>query len=286
MINNSTAKRTMREYESINEMLQASRTPSEANKALWEEVETAEKSNPMKWYGIDGAQAKVRELISLGWSAGASKLETRRDSVQGENIPAPVSMKRRRKWADMGDTLDITRTYAGQTDAWQKCERMPSNSRRYVEIMINLSISGATDGEVIFWRGAATLILADMMTNAGYAVKITGAVANERMYAEHMGRKSIDLFTVKDYAAPLDIESLASVVCLSGFFRLAWFQLACTHEDKINDTFGSVQKITDILKDIEPHQLADVDSISDKYDAKRWIEESIKKIQQGELKAA
>jgi hypothetical protein len=277
-------KSIIRTYDSINEVLELSRTPTEINKQVWQNTEEKNASNPSAWYGIPQHQEKVRELISLGWTDGAQKLEKRRDNVQGENLPEPVSMKRRRKWSDSGDVLDITRTYAGSMEAWQKCERMPTNTRRYVEILCNLSINSEIRAETIFYRGAAALILADMMTNAGYAVKIAATVAVGNMFTQHR-KIALDIMTVKDYSAPLDIQSLASVLCLAGFFRLAWFQLATTHIDAIDSSLGSARRIEDVI-DLEPHQVANIDSVNDQETARQWIQDSIAKIQTAELMAA
>lgn len=275
----------IRNYDSVQETIELAKQPSQANKHIWRNTEQSPSNDKYQWVGVSGGINKIRELISLGWEDGASKLERRAENLKGENAPAPINMRRRRKWGEQGDTLDITRTYAGITEAWQRCERVSTNSTRYIEIICNLSINSQINADVIFWRGAAALILADLMTGAGYNVKITGCVSATNMF-KVKDMFCVDFFTVKDYQQPLDINSLASVVCMAGFFRTVWFQLATTHEEAIEESLGRSITLERAYGKLDAHQIGGVEGIRDELGAKQWVEESIKHIQGQELLAA
>lgn len=275
-------KAIIRHFDSVGDALEYSRTPSEANRDSWQEFETRKMGK--EWYGTEGEQAKVRELINIGWTEGAAKLEKQSGAIQADNPPKPVNIRRRRSWADQGDSLDIARVYAGSSEAWQRCIKTPANTNRYIEVLVDLCISYGTQESVIFWRGAAALVLSDLMQAAGYAVKITAGVNVSKLF-EGSRKKSVDTFTVKDYQQPLDIVSLSSVVCLAGFFRLVWFQLATTHKDRVTSGLGHVEKLESGIK-LEPHQIGDLSSVNDARSAKVWIQAAIDKIQNGQQQDA
>ena len=256
------------------------------NRAMWQGfMSEGSGDGSARWYGVDGGVKKVRQIIREGWGDGRAKLVKMSDEVLALNPPQPVSIRRRRVWGDQGDSVDMGRIYSGQFDqAWQRTSRVTSNSTRYVEILANPAVNCGTDAEVIFWRGAAALVLADMIQGAGYAVSITAIFASHNLFQESP-HDCLDLVTVKGYADPLDMDNLASVLCLGGWFRDVWFRMATSHDRPIWSSLGSSRAITDALE-LAPNQIGNLDDVTDLASARAWIRRQIERLQGAELKEA
>lgn len=81
--------------------------------------------------------------------------------------------------------------------------------------------SCAQRSEQFFYRGAAVAKLCDMLTEAGYNCEIVAACVAEQVTDGVDYSHSI---TLKPANAPLDLASLASVLCQQGFVRYYMFR--------------------------------------------------------------
>jgi hypothetical protein len=232
----------IRRLDSVSEALEAAKHPAkrEENQRMWHALENGAFANdPMAWYGINGDLKQVRRLITEGWEEGSSKVLLLAEQAAAFNPPKPASIRRRRVFSDSGDSIDMGRVWAGQIDrAWTRCSRAVVATTKYIEIVVNIAVNCNIAAEVVFWRGAAALTLADMLVGAGYAVRITGANAVTEAWVTGKTRNSLQLITVKDYQNPLDISNLASVVCLGGFLRSVLYQEMTTFDADTERNLG------------------------------------------------
>ena len=178
------------------------------------------------WYGIEGGYQAVEATIRHGWPEGVQRME---DALSGfEAPPQPTSVRRRMSRADMGDAVDMGRIWRGElATAWSRCAPRDSRAIRRITIACPIWDNCHVDAKRLFWRGAAALTLADLLTAVGYAVEIVATA-----YSKHAYENGADFscrVTVKAFTEPLDKQSLASTVCLSGFFRHVLF-LACINQ--------------------------------------------------------
>lgn len=277
-----------REYPSlVDAYAQARLEPTNShNRSLWKEYQSREKhENGKNWYGVN-TLTEVKKALAEGWEEGTTKLKKISDDVTALNPPKPISTRRRRSWADAGDTLDITRTYAGDLNAWQRCTRAQANTTRYFDLIINLGIPYHIKAETLLYRGASALVLSDLLVRAGYSVKIKAGYACRGLISG-TSELCADMVTVKDYQDPLDINSLASIVCLAGFFRYVLFSLATQREQTVCGSLGSTVRINDVMEqagNTPPASITDFDKVGSLQSAMDFVREKVQALQGNDLK--
>jgi len=170
------------------------------------------------WLGVPSVDA-LRKVLTKGWQAGAERI----DKIPLGELPEPTSIRRRRVRADQGDELDMQAVYRGDLSrAWSRTKRQSRASVRSVSIVIDLAGNSNVTSEQLFWRGASGLRLADELTKAGYSVAIYGAAGAADVSVE--GYENVAQFVeIKAEDSPLDMDRLAALTGLSGFFRTSLF---------------------------------------------------------------
>lgn len=184
-----------------------------------------------KWLaGSAGNVAGVTRRLRDGWPEGAAKIT---ELSTGPLVP-PRSTRRVRRWADNGDTVEMSRVWAGRVDvAWQRCHRDQRNAPAVVRIVPMISGSCLLEESQFFYRGAAVARLADALTEAGYNVEIIAACVAQRFgdRGQPTQKDYCHTLTLKGATAPLDLSNLAAVLCQPGFIRWYLFKsfAACEH---------------------------------------------------------
>jgi hypothetical protein len=189
----------------------------DSNKASTEEY--WKRTSDRDWLGVSTV-AELRSVLTKGYPDGVAKLER----ITVGDLPAPQDIRRRRVRSDQGDELDMQAVYRGDISrAWTRTRRQSRNSVRSVSIVIDLCGSARTTSDELFWRGAAGLRLAAELTNAGYSVAVYGGAGCDSYTAEGNAEKLAQFVEIKAEDAPMDMDRLASLTCLAGFFRTSLF---------------------------------------------------------------
>lgn len=180
------------------------------------------------WYGADCHTGHdVKKTMNDGWPDGRQRMNDLRAQIGVIDL-APVDRRRRLTRGPSGDTLDMNLVYSGRFDiAWRAPRRRTTAGPQKVEICANMICSGMEHADVLFWRGAAAAVLADMLESAGYMVRL---VVNFGGQAESL--KTSCRITVKEHGVPFDITSTSAVI-LPGFFRAlghAWIANHAPHK--------------------------------------------------------
>lgn len=224
------------------------------------------------WYGANcNSGREVLTRMREGWKEGRDRLNELRSKL-GTIEVAPVDMRRRPIRMDRGDNLDMQAVYAGRFDiCWRTARRQSTNGPQRVDIVANMICSGAEHFDVLFWRGAAAAVLADILETAGYMVRM---VVNFGGNAED--KKCSCRITVKDHGAPFDVTSTSAVI-LPGFFRAlghAWIANHCPHKRQM----GGISVGQGIVDDGE---LLVTHKVRDHGTALAFVNEQIAKINSG-----
>lgn len=262
-------------YESISDFLDAMRAGcrNPANESLWRDWGYDESRG--NWYGAGcdtGAdvQAKMRD----GWPDGRDRMNDLRDKI-GDIALAPQDRRRRLVRGASGDTLDIHSVYNGRLDvAWRSPRRITTSGPQKIELVANMLCSGGAHSDVLFYRGAAAAILADLLETAGYMVRLVvifgGAVAG--MEGEQVSCR----ITVKEHGVPFDVTSTSATI-MPGFFRAlghAWIAAHCV--GPMSPSGISVRQ-----GNVEPGEILLSHGIHDHGTALAFIEATIIKINAG-----
>lgn len=175
------------------------------------------------WQGTDAdrlpsegnAADTVKRLIKSGWERGVRLMSKVQSKV---DVPQPVNIRRRGRWTDAGDEVEMQRVYAGNLEhAWRRTMRTSGRGPARVRILVDSIACAGVDAERMRWRGVAALVLADALTGAGYSVQIESVMVGGGCGGRYLGS-----VIVKDYQSPLDLSALAATTVMPAFFRALW----------------------------------------------------------------
>jgi hypothetical protein len=220
-------------YDSIADFVEAMRaTPNNPINTQLHQNWGFTEFNP-SFYGADCATGNdVQKKMADGWDKGRDRLNDFRSKLTDIELP-PTDRRRKPRRGDHGDVLDIHAVYAGRLDtAWTRAVRTSTFGPQRVEIVANMLCSGAAHADVLFWRGAAAVALADLLETAGYMVRLVVIFGGKTMPYNGNGEKVSCRVTVKDHGNPLDVTSTSAVI-MPGFFRAlghAWIAGHCIRE--------------------------------------------------------
>lgn len=247
-----------------------------------------ERESNHSWLGVSTV-AELRSVLTKGYPAGVKKLE---QLTVGE-LPAPQDIRRRRVRSDQGDELDMQAVYRGDLSrAWSRTKRQSRNSVRSVSIVIDLAGNSGVTSDQLFWRGAAGLRLADELTTAGYSVAVYGAAG--AAHINETGEHGVAQFVeIKAEDAPMDMDRLASLTCLAGFFRTSFFTGILWAADKSGAVACSALGQSDnslIAKGMVqlpiPQEAIIQPPVKTKAEAEAWLKSVLEQIANPDLKAA
>jgi hypothetical protein len=229
------------------------------------------------WFGAGCATGKdVLTLVRHGWADGQKRVA---ELLEKTSAATAIPMDRRRRLArmDQGDSLDIHAVYRGQLDkAWSRAVRRVTRGPQRVSLLANMLCSGHESSEILAWRGASAVAIADRLQAAGYQVRIVVGFGGNCSGARVSCR-----ITVKDHGGPLDEATAAAVTC-PGFFRAlghAW--TAAHHPKHISSPGMSVAQC-----DIEADEIVLSHEIRDESSALASIDSVIGRVNDGPALAA
>lgn len=228
----------------------------------------------LEWYGIKGSSNGVKKAIQYGWTDGVNRMLRNMETITGD-LKA-TSIRRVLHRGSSGDELDIHRVYSGSLgDAWTSRKRARRTAPQVIQIACNIGISYGQEPDELFWRGAAVLKLADLLTEAGYAVELVAFTSSD--LANEAG-DGLDLCTtVKQSDAPLDLNSMAATFCLAGFPRMAMLsKMVEVQAGKVADGYGRpADRVPEHCEDaiLCPRK------ITSKVKAVEWLQDQIHKLE-------
>lgn len=188
-------------------------------------------SNRKDWLGVDSV-TEVRNIIEHGgWEEGAKAMQDLADYI---DVPPPVAIRRTRIRDRMGDTLDIHSVLSGNLEkAWERPVRRGGLGRQNIILVASMQGLGGLHARTYLWRGAACLVLSDLLSTAGYNVEIWGEYRCDfRGRHPKLQNPLVHRIKLKDGRVPVDVSSLASTVCLAGFKRVLGFSAMQRHLDE------------------------------------------------------
>lgn len=268
-------------YDSIQDITSI-KTPylNENNKKKWASYANSYKDIKSTWLSPNGStNVEIEQFCKTGWQDGSDKALKLIDTI---SLPIVESVKRKRVRSDRGDELDIHQVYRGELNkAWKRTKRLSKKAPKRFTLVARIGANCNTDSDELFWRGVSTLALATVLTKAGHSVEIIGYIQNNGCYGNKANSSRLDIVTVKNFQNPLDVDALANVLCLSGFFRHFMFRAWLTSERTVVGSYGQAKyekldfrsgntKATQI--DIQSHKLRNKETVE------RFIKDTIQSI--------
>jgi hypothetical protein len=177
-----------------------------------------------------GGWDEVIKAANSPWDEGIQTVQGMLDELRGEadKLPRPTDRRRRRAFSeDHGDEVDYDRLRTGQP-YWSLTQRQRCEGPQRVALVTDVTTSAFVSAHKILWRGVASLVLADLLEQAGYRVGLWSAHHCNPSYND--GHGSFFGTLLKDYQQPLDVAALVNAV--SGwFYRTVQFQAYYTRPE-------------------------------------------------------
>ncbi len=227
------------------------------------------------WYGAECDTGKdVVKKLHDGWPEGQKKLEALTAQLIEVQVH-PKDRRRRRVRRDFGDSVDIHAIYRGNLDtAWEIAKRQEGCGPQHVDIFANMLCAGGDQADVLFWRGAAAIVLAEKLEAAGYMVRIVVGFGGKNGNYD----KTSCRITVKAHDKPLDITSTASVI-MPGFFRAIGHCWLASHARAPLDGYG----ISVDQGKIEEGELVLSHDVKNEGSARKWLERTVTDFNDGAM---
>jgi hypothetical protein len=287
-------KRTTYDAGSHKELYVSEQTVSELAKAYSEapsyvnarHIHVGEVHHEPSFYGGLTHHSQAIELVEKGWAKGAERLQALKRKL-AINLPAPVSRKRKQVWKDDGDSLDVDRALAAQWDtAYRTTEKRQVVGPGIIEIGAQWGGSAARSADQLFWQGAALLVLADLLEEAGYSVRMWGAILGQD--SAYSGKTQVHKVIVKDAGETLRVDAIAGVLCHAGVYRTLGFRTHLTTSFYVGEGLGAVLRWSDVRETLKKHGEwpdnvlildEDIKAVYSEDDAVRAIKAAIKKLE-------
>jgi hypothetical protein len=236
-------------FDSVTEMIDAADRAFQAGRRQRTDTELRKDAEWVgrRFDGWDDVKAKVGAYWAEGLDIVQEMLFELRDSCGSAR---PKSRKRRARWsADDGDEVDLDRLRSGQ-EPWRRMAREQMTAPQNLVLVFNLSTSASRDAADVLWRGAAAIILSDLLETAGFRVELWACnyVKNGYTIPKENAFQAVKL---KASESPVDIASLTNGIA-GWFFRTVVFQSYHVPPDATpNSSLGTPQRITEELEQVK-----------------------------------
>ena len=191
------------------------------------------------WYGIpSGETSDVVTALLDGYEPGRALVEELAAQLPADIAP-PVAVRRRRRWADSGDSVEMQRVWGGALDrAWQRTAPTQVHAPRVVRLMVSVSANWQTPASEMAWRGVAALALTHILSAKGYAVEINATMPAREAYPNSKIEDLCVEVLLKQAQKPLDMLTLCGALTVPGFFRHVGFLVYAHGRCKLAANFG------------------------------------------------
>lgn len=157
---------------------------------------------------------EVKRAVESAWPDGLAALERMRNQLHDAHLPKPQNLRRQARWSeDTGDEICLDRLRK-QLPYWRTTHRDHRPGPLSVTILTHTSASWSQSPESILWRGAASIILTELLEEAGYRVELWATEAKRAYTSEE--DDSCMAVCLKRTTDTLDVSTVVNAV--SGWF--------------------------------------------------------------------
>jgi len=164
---------------------------------------------------------ECKSLANQDWPAGEMILDNITRKLACLDLPKPVTRRRKARFDENdGDEVDHDRLRNGDA-YWRRVQRANATGIQTISLFAAVSGSAALSSEDLMWRGAAMVVLADMLEQAGYRCEMYAVRCNENAFRN--GDGILQTVRLKRADQPLDKSTLVNAIA-GWFYRTIWFQ--------------------------------------------------------------
>jgi hypothetical protein len=182
-----------------------------------------------------------------------------------------LSCKRKRRFTDDGDEIDIDRFLANSDTPWVVTKR--KSKSRNIKIAINFGLSCGNNEQSFAKIVSAGAFLSDLLTKMGYSVEVWGVDASG-----YRGSLKLDevctAIKIKDSGQKLDVQRVLSIG-LTGLFRNLIFGIL-EKKWKSDSTLGyQVQMCDEVRKELGFNYVVEQEIVKDEQKTLDFFEKAI-----------
>ena len=192
-----------------------------------------------------GGVASITEAQDIferqGWQTGADRARAEIPSLSlGNFAPEAVAMKRRRTFADAGDTLRVEAALSGTWDQAYET-RTKKTTRQPVTLSVGCAFGGPGEitHEEMFWTGLQMAALCDLLEGAGWRIELRALKANT---FGTTGKIHAQDWTVKQADQPLRLDTTLALFGHAGVYRSHGWAALSASSYKTPGNGGHVQR--------------------------------------------
>jgi hypothetical protein len=278
-------------FDSLAEPLEHARSGTwaiEWNKQATQLHATDDNGMGQDWYGAPD-RATMDKRLAEGWPEGSERLL----KIATRDIN-PTSIRRRRERADQGSEIDMQAVWRGDLSrAWTRTRRRTTGQARSITIVIDMGAHCGIKADALFWRGASALRLCQALTDAGYTVAIYGGCVGSGADTDRTV-DAVPMVEIKAEDQPLDLDKLAALTAMPGYFRTSLFsgivylcdrngKEACTGLGRPKPALFA--EAVALIPHIPQHAIIQ-DPVLDAKSSEQWIDKVMAQIEGGQLKQA
>lgn len=186
-----------------------------------------------KWYGGLQTIDQAKKLVAQGWVDGVRRIRMLGRQLLNE-IPPAKSMRRRQAWLEEGDSLDVDKVFASSDKPYRGTFKREATGPRDVSLVGIIGGSARRGADELFWQGACAAVLSDLLEDAGYSVRLSGADC----VGGSFGGCFVNETVLKDYSEPLRLDTVAAVLAHAGIYRTFGFRNICQQPVKVDSSLG------------------------------------------------
>lgn len=194
----------------------------EHNRARWhrnvEDLANADGDYRRESFGGLSSITEAKEIFERqGWQDGADRARAEIPSLNlGDFALEAVAMKRRRAFADAGDTLRVESALAGN---WDKAYEVRAKKVTRQPVTLSVGCAFGGPGEIshdeMFWNGLQMAALCDLLERAGWRIELRALKAN----SFDAGNVHAQDWTVKHADQPLRLDTTLALFGHAGVYR-------------------------------------------------------------------
>jgi hypothetical protein len=203
------------------------------------------------YWGEVADNATLAKLLEAGWPDGTDKVAAMVERI-ADLIPVPMAPRRRLKWMDQGNEIDMTKVYGGMLDrAWRNAPPQRARASRVISVDADVGQNCHIGADALVWSGVAAVALTDALEQAGYRVELYSSSAMRSNTPQ--GGAALTRMVAKRAMEPLNLPLAAALVALPATFR--WYHIMSwlAHPVDIGRGYGQSAHLDEVLEAASMH---------------------------------
>lgn len=169
------------------------------------------RTNTDNWMGITfQTWEEMRTSAQTNWKYGLETVEEMRRELEQCDIPVPVDRRRKRRWSEDDGEVDVDRVIEGDSYCFQEVKRLEVSGLNVITLVVNIGGACMWSVERLFWRSAATVVLIDLLEEAGFSCEVIAWSKAKDAWEYDQNTNAFDIIRLKEAGEALDVSYMVN----------------------------------------------------------------------------